>query len=146
MYTTNYRNKYVYFQNGRSEINIVSCKLQLEDLIKVKDTIDFRFSFFYPDSNMNCMPGNLVFINTIMFINNSDFPFVAGANLSIEPTMIDYQRIVEQDTLAFIDDPSGKFYPFWSEKRSFAEFLKTTNNPLDPWLKKEAIKRGILKE
>lgn len=146
MYTTNFRNDYVYFYDVKTPLNIVSCELHFKGLIQENDTISFRFSFFYPDSNMNCTPSGDVFNNQIVFVDKEKFPYIVGWGLTYNTAMINNQKEAEKDTIGEIKTIRGIFHPYWAEKRDFEKFLKTTKHPLNPWLKKEAIKRGIIED
>ncbi len=129
-----------------SNLNIVSCALNLFDLTIKEDTIEMNFSFFLKDSTEICNILEGCEINRIVFIKGDSLAYRLNCGFSYNSEVLEFQRKLELGIIDYNKHECFGCYPMEIEKIRFKEFLQKTKHKLNPWLKKEAIKRGVLKD
>jgi hypothetical protein len=137
--------KYYISDYKVDSINIVCCSLKLDKLKIDKDTTAFIFSMYYKDTLEVCIPKQKAYQNTVIFIKGDDFIYRTG-EYGYNAQFLKQQKELENDTAMSNDFEKVGYFSLKKENILFAKFIRETKYPLHPWLKEEAIKRGILKE
>ena len=143
VYSSNYHKNGIYCSQDYkdSTVNIVACEAYLDTLVLNEDTTVMKF-FFKKDNLQHCLPFQDFFINTIVFINNDTITYRFIEGTFFNNTVIEQQRqSYNSDSTHY--EWAGVFPPL-KEQKMFRDFMWNYKGTLDPWLKKEAIRRGML--
>lgn len=116
------------------------CNVNLKDLKIKKDTIFFKFTFSLDFPNKRCRTFGFG-IKKIVFIKNDTIIYRGFDGYSFTKESYELQRIFEINSTNM--DEVG-VYPLKIERKLFEKYLKETDDELNPWLRREAIKRGII--
>lgn len=148
VYSSNYNSEGVVFESigttyKDTSLNIISCSLNLDKLIIKGDTIEMSFYFYINDTNERCYPYQAIYKTRVLFIDNDSIIYRIYADFDYNNEVLEAQRYLEVNALK--ENSQGyRYYSLKEEESLFPEFLRKTNHKLNPWLKQEAIKRGIL--
>ncbi len=151
LYSSNYHNNGIFCESlektfNDSVLNIVSCNTELDYLLIKGDTIEMKLYFKNNlDTSFYCNTLNGDYINTFIFIKGENFLYRISHYFGYNSEVLKLQKDIESDTNRNTGFEKIGFYTMRVENKMFPEFLRTTKAKLNPWLKQEAIKRGILK-
>jgi len=166
VYASNYRSNYLFCHQNHTKmvadkrfdliinndtgyvknINIIDCEIILDELKVYKDTIIMQFYCFVKDTFESCYPRDNFFINQIIFINKSPIIYRIDSESKYDSTTFKLQREIERDSIKLTNIEYYGFYPLRIEEKTFPLFLRNYKGKINPWLRNEAIKRGVLKE
>lgn len=128
MYAFNYEKKAKHFKHDCPELNIVECDVHVYSKDENrKDTVIYYFSFF-KDCEKELYSPVQSFIHGIGYSYKSNyfFPVTTGT----------FPR--------YVKGRDNYDHLFISQVERFTDFLTRYRGTLSPWLRNEAIKRGIL--
>lgn len=137
---------YPYYQ-FKLEVPAISMNLHMAWCRQYNDTIEVEFSFEYEKDSIYCynseninnyfVYGTLKGYDTVLFRTNEKAKY---------PTVDDCYA----DTILFAKEveylKKNGYKSFKEQEKKFVEYISQTTDNINPWLKEEAIKRGILKE
>lgn len=126
------------------DINLSSCFLKMNNCIRGSDTTIFIFDFHYLDTMNICYSVKGANLNSVMFINNDTIIYRSADNNFGEDFISFIKKYEEGDTL--LEWRKGGYYTLKEENILFPKYLRKNELKLNPWLKGEAIRRGILTE
>lgn len=121
--------------------NIVSYDLQLDSLLIKGDTIEIDFDYYLSDKYVVCSTGGYS-LDKIIFIKGDSIVYRMSSSHKYDDEFLSLIREDEKNNIW----SNEYFFPYKIEQEAFPKFLQSTKHRLNPWLKAEAIKRGILKE
>jgi len=130
--------------------NIIECGLKMNYCSIKQDTFLFQFELYYKDTNNIIIPSWSISIDKIVYIKRDSFYYRIGDGLWYDDSFFIDQKQWEYDTTKVIDyEYYGieRQFRMCEERINFPKFLQQANrDSIHPWLLKEAIKRGMLKE
>jgi len=139
----------LYENVDSNKIKIVSLEAKFQGIFYVRDTVYISFCVQLNDS-ISCFSKDPYFFPTFCTLKNKLdtvlYRHPSESQLS-PPTIIED---VYNDTLKYFE-----FYQYFKANNvkpigikiiEFEKYLQTTKDSINPWLRQEAIKRGVLKE
>ncbi|MDQ3192192.1 MAG: hypothetical protein M3Q58_11425 [Bacteroidota bacterium] len=121
----------------------IECEISLIDLTSYGDSVIMSFSFNLPEETgicKNCIPKRILYFDKVMFFKEKHEIILAGFNIFPKDSMEKLTQRVYNDPLEW----AGVF-PEEVEELDFVIHLIENENKMHPWLKEEAIKRGVIK-
>jgi hypothetical protein len=147
-YCLNYPTKGIYCNSASgwykdSLKHIISCNIQISELQLLKDTAIITLFLYNNDTCEACRPKDTYFINKFIFPLKDTNVYTIMYGWGYDEEILRSQRNFE-----LYSDTADAFgiYPLRIQLEKFKNFLRNTDVEINPWLKKEANKRGILKK
>lgn len=119
--------------------SVVSLDLYLDTILFREDTTILEFHFFKKNkcNYYTTVPNSL---NKLLFIKGDSIVYRMNSGYDYNQEFLSETRCNESKGTWV----SEYFKPYKFEKNIFPKYLKESDTKLNPWLKEEAIKRGIL--
>jgi len=129
--------------------NVIECGLKMSEFMKYDDTVVFKFYYYYQDTSHLVFPKNSRGITTVIYIAKDSCYYRLQQGFWYSNDFFAEQKRWDNDTseikIPFVDSLYIK--KMSKERIGFPKFLQQANRgSIHPWLLKEAIKRGMLKE
>lgn len=138
------------------KIKVVEMGLKFFSIEEKNDTVRLYFDFVYPETNERCKPRRNLYFTSVGFIKGCPKPVFRayGDHFGFSPSdsiKSLYKNnpedfIYEEEKFYKTDMKEYGIYPLKEEEIAFAKYINENKDILHPWLKEEAIERGVLKE
>ena len=132
--------------NIHQNSSLISFDLSFDRLEKFGDTTVVYMHFFNPSQDYYCSA--LYNSDIIIFIKEDTLPYRASSSTfpGLVPKLFEVQKNAEIHRTEKLHDSEFSNFSYWYYQKEFVAFITNTKLEINPWLKEECIRRGILKK